>query len=102
MVASATGRGPAGVPAQEENVLEQLMTTAPEQIPALDTGYGPESESALLRDVLTQTNCAGPNALAVVQAYKHRLQAIRCEYVHVHVRAIELQEQLAEARLQIA
>jgi hypothetical protein len=85
---------------------EQATTTALDQLQILQMGYGPEVESASLMEVLPQQPGdpphAAPPASVSLSAYKHRLQAIRCEYVHVHLRAIELEEQLAEARLQIA
>jgi hypothetical protein len=85
-----------------------------EQLQVIETGCGPEVESAALRDLLTRS--AGlrdsladpieahtyPNPFAGANAYKHRLHALRCEYVQTRVRALELEEQLAHARLLIA
>jgi hypothetical protein len=42
-----------------------------------------------------------PSPLADLNAYKHRLQALRCEYAGARLRGLELEEQLAEARLRI-
>lgn len=81
-----------------------------EQLQAIETGCAPKVESALLMDLLTQSPgldhgladaAPVPNSLAGVHAYKHRLHALRCEYADARLRALEMEEQLAEARLQI-
>lgn len=84
-----------------------------EQLQAVETGWGPRGESALLMDLLkrnlglaesladpteVQTD---PNPQAILNGYKHRLHALRCEYADARLRGIELEEQLAEANLQI-
>ncbi|MHB1423425.1 MAG: hypothetical protein ACYC3I_09580 [Gemmataceae bacterium] len=90
---------------KDEQVLEQLQ--------AIETGYGPQVESALLLEhlkrglglapSLTDPTEAHdfPNPLARINAYKHRLHALRCDYANARLRTIELEEQLAEARLRI-
>ncbi|HWG42686.1 MAG TPA: hypothetical protein VN688_07860 [Gemmataceae bacterium] len=77
-----------------------------EQLQTVETGWGPASESALLIDLLT---CNDPtdrpndrNPLALVNAYKHRLHALRREYVNARVQTLDHEEQLAESRLHIA
>lgn len=87
--------------------MSELATiTEADQLQVFPMGDGPEIDSAALLEALTplpeNPPPAAPTAAAQLSAYKHRLQAIRSEYVHVHLRAIELDEQLAEARLQIA
>jgi hypothetical protein len=84
-----------------------------EQLQAIETGCGPKNESTLLMDLLKRSPGLAqgladptevhtpPNPLARVNAYKHRLHALRCDYVNVSLRALELEEQLAETRLQI-
>jgi len=75
-----------------------------EPFQAIATGWGPEVESTLFPDLL-ERNVADPNAApngdAVVNAYKHRLHSLRCEYADARQRAAEADEQLAEARLHI-
>lgn len=78
--------------------------TCLEHLQAIATGCGPELESALLLDLLQRNGAepnAAPNGDAVVHACKHRLHALRCEYADVSRRAIEAEEQLAEARLRV-
>lgn len=84
-----------------------------EQLEAIETGWGPQGESALLMELLKQspelslrlTDPAevpnGHSPLAELNAYKHRLQALRGEYADARLHGIEVEEQLAEARLQI-
>jgi hypothetical protein len=84
-----------------------------EQLQAIETGWGPRVESDLLMDLLKRSlglteSQADPtevqhdrNPLASLNAYKHRLHALRCEYADARLRGIELDEQLAEAHLRI-
>jgi hypothetical protein len=86
--------------------------TCLEQIHAIETGCGPKAESALLMDLLRRSPGLEqwltdpmetkhfPNSLASLNAYKHRLHALRCDYANARLRTIELEEQLAEERLQ--
>jgi hypothetical protein len=89
----------------QELVLEHLY--------AIEGSCGPKVESALLMDYLKRSLQIAPgladpaevhnyhNPLASLNAYKQRMQAVRCEYVAAHLRTIELEEELAEARLRI-
>lgn len=92
---------------------EEDHELALEQLHAIEGSCGPKVESALLMDLLKRSlqitsGLADPtevhnyhNPLATLNAYKHRMQAVRCEYVAAHLRTIELEEELAEARLRI-
>jgi hypothetical protein len=74
------------------------------QFQVIATGWSPEVESALLMDLLERSLASpaeAPNCHAVVNAYKHRLHALRGEYADARQRATEAEEQLAEARLRI-
>lgn len=76
------------------------------QLQAMETGYRSESEAKLLRDALALTlNATDPLELpnyrtprAHLNAYRHRLQALRRDYVNVRLRVLEVEEQLTEAR----
>ncbi|HEY7426969.1 MAG TPA: hypothetical protein VH682_22230 [Gemmataceae bacterium] len=78
-----------------------------EQLQAIETGWGPESELALLRDLLTRSpGCADPldvpndpNSLARFNAYKHRLHALRCDYVNARLRVLDVEDRLTQSRL---
>lgn len=70
------------------------------QLQVIETGWGPEGESALLRDLLTPSQGAA-SGRARRNAYKHRLHALRRDYVNAHLRTLELEDQLSQARLQI-
>ena len=88
-----------------------------EQLQAIETGWGPKVESALLMDLLKRSlglaqSLADPtevhidhNPLASLNAYKQRLHALRCEYADARLQGIEFEEQsekqLAEANLRI-
>lgn len=84
-----------------------------EQLHAIQTGWAPKAESASLMDLLKRSlgldqSLADPteiqngsNPLALRNAYKHRLHALRCEYADARLRGIELEEHLAEANLRI-
>ncbi len=70
------------------------------RLQVIETGWGPQSESALLRDLLTQSpQLTGGHAR--LNAYKHRLHALRRDYVNAHLRTLDLEDQLSQARLQI-
>ncbi|HTU20967.1 MAG TPA: hypothetical protein VMG10_23145 [Gemmataceae bacterium] len=99
----------------DTRTLEQEIVEGPclEQLQTIDTGWGPKVESAMLIDLLKRSlglaqgltdptevpNDSNPHAR--LNAYKHRLHALRCEYADARVRGIELEEQLAEANLRI-
>jgi hypothetical protein len=80
---------------------------------AIETGSSPQVESALLRELLQRSpgllaSLVDPTAvhnyrgaLAGISAYKHRLQAIRGEYIQARIRAEELEIQLKESRYEI-
>ena len=81
-----------------------------EKLQFIETGCGPEVETAALRDLLTHSaglfdSLADPievhnyhNPLASVHAYQHRLHALRCEYVQARLRTLDLEEQCVQAR----
>jgi hypothetical protein len=81
-----------------------------EQLQLIETGCGPEVESEALRDLLTRSagladSLTDPievpnyhNPLASANAYKHRLNALRCEYAQARLRALDLEEQCVRAR----
>lgn len=84
-----------------------------EPLQAIETEWGSKAESALLMELLkgspglppsfadlTEVHI-DPSPLADLNAYKHRLQALRREYAGARLRGIELEEQLAEARARI-
>src|SRR5262249_17319592 len=71
-----------------EECLKQLQT--------IETGWAPEGESALLRDLLTPSHGSANR-----NAYKHRLHALRRDYVNAHLRTLDLEDQLSQARLRI-
>jgi hypothetical protein len=76
-----------------------------ELLQAIETDSSPRVETALLRQLLHHAdptgmpNHAGP--LADLSACKHRLQAMRCEYISARVRTEELEIELKEARYTI-
>ena len=84
-----------------------------EQLQAIETGWTPKVETALLRDLLKQAlgrpqSLADPTEaqndrafLASLNTYKHRLHALRCEYADARLHGLELEDQLGEARLRI-
>jgi hypothetical protein len=81
-----------------------------ERLHVIETDCGPKVERSLLLDLLNRStgfaqSSLDPvearndqNPLASLNAYKHRLQAIRCEYVSAHLRAETLEARLAESR----
>jgi hypothetical protein len=84
-----------------------------DQVQVIETGWGPTVESALLVDLLQRSlqldqGLADPteiqhedNPLARMNAYKHRLHSLRCAFADARLQGMELEEQLAEAHLQI-
>lgn len=80
-----------------------------EQLHVIEVGSGPKVEAALLKDLLTrspdlQQALADPcevqnyaNTLAAVNAYKHRLHALRCEFVNVRLRIYDLETKLDQS-----
>jgi len=81
-----------------------------EQLQIIEMGCGPKVESALLVDLLSRSpgleeSLVDPaevhsyaNPLAGVNAYKHRLHALRCEFVNVRLLLHELETQLEQSR----
>ena len=70
------------------------------RLQAIETGWASEGESALLRDLRTPSH--GPSGgRADRNAYKHRLHALRRDYVNAHLRTLDLEDQLSQARLRI-
>jgi hypothetical protein len=81
-----------------------------ERLQILETGCGPRVDTALLVDLLSRSpglekslvdpvEVHGyPNPLAAVNAYKHRLHALRCEFVNVRLRMHDLETQLNQSR----
>jgi hypothetical protein len=81
-----------------------------EQLQAIETGSGPKMETALMTDLLARhlgldQVLADPvevhiyhNPLASVNAYKHRLHALRCEYLSARLRIDDLETQLNQSR----
>jgi hypothetical protein len=84
-----------------------------EQLYLIETGCGPKVETALLVDLLSRNldlaeTLVDPsevhnyhNPLASVNAYKHRLHAIRCEYVSARLRIFDLEAQLDRSRSRV-
>jgi hypothetical protein len=80
-----------------------------EPLQVIETGCGPRVETALLRDLLARSPGLGqaladpteaPNdhhPLAGINAYKHRLHALRCEYANVRLRVYDLETQLDQS-----
>jgi hypothetical protein len=95
-------------PAREQSGAPEL-----DRLHLIETACGPKAEVDLLVELLTRTpglaqSLADPNEvhnyhnpLASVNAYKHRMHALRCEYVNARLRALDLEEQLSEARARI-
>jgi hypothetical protein len=81
-----------------------------ERLHLIETEGGPKVEQSLLVEMLNRSSgfpeyLADPaevqnyhNPFASLNAYKHRIQAIRCEFVNAHLRAESLALQLAESR----
>lgn len=84
--------------------------TCLEQLQVIETGSGPKVETALLLESLKRSpgleqSLVDPvevhnyhNALADINAYKHRLHAIRCEYVELRMR---LESELVQVRMRL-
>jgi hypothetical protein len=103
-------------PRRAENQLvkeDESDDPCPEQLRVIETGCGPKVETALLVDLLSRhlemEQClADPvevhnyhNPLASVNAYKHRLNALRCEYVSARLRIYELETQLDQSQYRV-
>ena len=94
-------------PSRSQEVGEEVFL---DQLQIIETGCGPQVESALLRDLLSRSPGleeglvdpaevhSYPNPLAAVNAYKHRLHALRCEFVNVRLLLHELETQLNQSR----
>ncbi len=79
----------------------------------IETASGPKVERDLLVDLLERSPgleqaLADPseihsyhNPLAGTNAYKHRLHALRCEYVNVRLRIYDLETQLDQSRYRV-
>jgi hypothetical protein len=84
-----------------------------QQLQAIETGSAPKAEFALLVDLLTRSpgltaTLADPtevrnyhHPLASVQAYKHRMHALRVEYAQAQQRIHDLEIQLDQAHYHI-
>lgn len=84
-----------------------------ELLQAIETDSSPRVERVLLRELLQRSPGLLPNLvdptevhnyqseLAGVSAYKHRLQAIRCEYINARIRAEDLETQLKQSRYEL-
>src|SRR5262249_12079952 len=84
-----------------------------EQLQVIETGCGPKVEAALLVDLLSRNLGLGEtladasevhnyhSPLASVNAYKHRLHALRCEYVNARLRIYDLETQLDQSRYRV-
>jgi len=93
-----------GPPAKED-----AGTAFLHELQILETGCGPKVEMALLLDLLSRSpgleqslvdpaEVHGyPNPLAAVNAYKHRLHALRCEFANVRLQMHELETQLNQS-----
>jgi hypothetical protein len=68
-----------------------------EDLQLVETGSIPRVETALLRDVLARRPERGQD-FAVLNAYKHRLNAIRSENCTLRQRVQDLETQLAQMR----
>lgn len=81
-----------------------------EQIHLIETDSGPRIETTLLKELLARSpeldkvlaDSAevqnSPHPLAGVNAYKHRLHALRCENINLRLRVQELETQLHRMR----
>lgn len=86
---------------------DEESSTCLEQLQAIETGSGPKVETELLFELFKRSpgleqSLVDPtevhnyhNLLASVNAYKHRLHAIRCEYVDLRMR---LESELNQVR----
>jgi hypothetical protein len=89
---------------------ESAGEPCPEPILLLDIGSKPRVDTALLREMLGRNphlaKCLAdptetpnhPHPLAGVNAYKHRLHALRCENVNLRLRVHDLETQLSRMR----
>lgn len=73
--------------------MKDSVETGPEQLHLIEAGRMPRVESAMLRVVLAQGSQQKPN-LADVNAYKHRMHALRCENFTLRLRIRELETQI--------
>lgn len=84
-----------------------------ERLHVIETGSGPRVETTLLTDLLKRhlgldQVLTDPlevqlyhNPLASINAYKHRLHALRCEYVNARMRIYDLETQLDQSRYRV-
>ncbi|GEM_PF-3781510 len=77
--------------------MNDSIQTCLEQLHLIEAGSLPRGETALLRDLLTRSPAVG-NGLAGVNAYKHRLHALRCENINLRRRLYDLETQLNQMR----
>ena len=104
------------LPACRKNIVpETPEDNAPvlEQLHAIETGSTPKVELAWLTQLLARSpglalGLSDPHEghnyhhpLASVNAYKHRLHALRREFVTTRLRTVELEMQLTEARARV-
>lgn len=98
------------LPRRTEDAAEESGGSVLEQLQVIETGSGPEIESALLIELLSRSPDLGraladstevhsyPHPLSAVNAYKHRLHALRCEYVNLRRRLTELENEIEQMR----
>ena len=76
-----------------------------ELLQAIEMDSCPQAELALLRQLLHRADPTDlrnyPGPLADLSACKHRLQAMRCEYISARVRAEELEVELKKSRYEV-
>ena len=84
-----------------------------EQLQMIETGSGPKVETELLAEMLARSPGLGMsfadvrevhsyhNPNAAVNAYKHRLHGLRCEFVNARLRIYDLETQLDQSRYRV-
>lgn len=92
----------------EPPALERSGASELQQFQLIETACGPKAERDLLFEVLSRSpgltqSLTDPtevhnyhNPLASVNAYKHRMHALRCEYVTLRLRNDDLETQVSE------
>lgn len=90
--------------------MNEIIEPCLEQLHLIEIGSGPRIETTLLRERLARSPGLGQeladpteiqnysHPLAGVNAYKHRLHALRCENIYLRVRLQELETQLEQIR----
>jgi hypothetical protein len=77
--------------------MNHSVESCPEQLQLIETGDMPRIETAILRDRLARGSEQRPS-LADVNAYKHRLHALRCENFSLRLQVHNLETQLNQMR----